>query len=164
MPPIYFHGNYSSYKEYNNIIRESKFSATKQCFSAQPPPLAVHFHYWWARVCMLCSLQSALAEMTHCSCHHCWNASPTASLCSHPLFGLHEIQQALVNVSGLHFSTGRNSVTHLCFIYTSTLDVIVSVPLLPSVTWQQHVTGYWWEGSTSTVIPLASVSWQHGAT
>ena len=28
--------------------------------------------------------------MTHCHCHccHCWNTLPTASPCSHPLFGL----------------------------------------------------------------------------
>ena len=28
-----------------------------------------------------------------------------------------------------------------------------TAPLLPSVTWQQHVIEYWWEGSTSTAIP-----------
>ena len=28
-----------------------------------------------------------------------------------------------------------------------------SAPLLPSVTWQQNVMGYWWEGSTSTAVP-----------
>jgi len=28
--------------------------------------------------------------------------------------------------------------------------------VLPSVTWQQNVTGYWWEGSTSTAIPPIS--------
>jgi len=33
-----------------------------------------------------------------------------------------------------------------------------TAPLLPSVTWQQHVTGYWWEGSTSTAIPPTSTS------
>ena len=30
--------------------------------------------------------------------------------------------------------------------------------LLPSVTWQQNVTEYWWEGSVSTVIPPTSAS------
>jgi len=30
--------------------------------------------------------------------------------------------------------------------------------LLPSVTWQQNVTGYWREGSSSTFIPLTSAS------
>ena len=29
-------------------------------------------------------------------------------------------------------------------------------PLLPSVTWQQNVTEYWWEGSASTAMPKTS--------
>ena len=33
-----------------------------------------------------------------------------------------------------------------------------TAPLLPSVTWQQNVTGYWWKGSTSTAIPPTSTS------
>ena len=33
-----------------------------------------------------------------------------------------------------------------------------SAPLLPSVTWQQHVMGYWREASTSTAIPSTSAS------
>ena len=31
-------------------------------------------------------------------------------------------------------------------------------PLLPSATWQQNVTEYWWEDSTSTAIPPTSAS------
>ena len=31
-------------------------------------------------------------------------------------------------------------------------------PLLPSVTQQQNVVGYWWEGSTSTATPPTSTS------
>ena len=45
-------------------------------------------------------------------------------------------------------------MTHFCFIYTSMSDA----PLLPYVTRQQHVMGYWWEGSTSTAIPPMSAS------
>ena len=33
-----------------------------------------------------------------------------------------------------------------------------TAPLLPSVTWQQHIMEYWWEGATSTAIPPVSVS------
>ena len=33
-----------------------------------------------------------------------------------------------------------------------------TVPLLPSVTQQQDVTEYWWEGSVSTAIPPTSTS------
>ena len=38
-----------------------------------------------------------------------------------------------------------------------------TAPLLPSVTWQQHVTGYWWEASTA-VPPTSTfeVVAQHG--
>ena len=34
-----------------------------------------------------------------------------------------------------------------------------TIPLLPSVTWQQNVMKYWWEGSVSTVIPPTSASY-----
>ena len=33
-----------------------------------------------------------------------------------------------------------------------------TVPLLPSVTQQQHVMEYWWEGSTSAAVPPTSAS------
>ena len=33
-----------------------------------------------------------------------------------------------------------------------------TAPSLISVTWQQNVTKYWWEGSTSTAIPPIFVS------
>ena len=33
-----------------------------------------------------------------------------------------------------------------------------TAPLLPSVTWQQHVTEYLWEGSTSIAIPPTTTS------
>ena len=33
-----------------------------------------------------------------------------------------------------------------------------TAPLLPSVTQQQHVMGYWQEGSTSTAIPSVPTS------
>ena len=82
-------------------------------------------------------------------CHRCWNMSPTTSLCSHPLFDLH--QSASVNVSGWHF---------FC------MEECSDTPLLQthfhvrchSVTQQQRVMGYWWEGSTSTVVPPTSAS------
>ena len=31
-------------------------------------------------------------------------------------------------------------------------------PLLPSVTWQQNVMEYWWEGPASTAFPPTSAS------
>ena len=41
--------------------------------------------------------------MIHCSCDHCCNAPPTTSLCSRPLFGLHQLQQVSMEASGCHF-------------------------------------------------------------
>ena len=91
--------------------------------------------------------------MTHCHCHHCWNAPPH---CAH----IHcwvsiNVQQVSTNVHGWHFSAGGDSVTCLCFICTC---IYQTAPLLPSVTWQQNVMGYWWEGSSSTAIPPMSTS------
>ena len=60
---------------------------------------------------------------------------------------------------GAMFSAWKNSMTHLCFICTFTADPhCQSAPLLPSVTWQQNVAEYWWEGSTSATIPPTSAS------
>jgi len=56
-------------------------------------------------------------------------------------------------------SPWKNSVTHLCFICTPCqMPLCQTAPLLPSVTQQQNVMGYWWEGSTSTTIPPTSTS------
>ena len=33
-----------------------------------------------------------------------------------------------------------------------------TAPLLPSVTWQQNATEYWWEGPASTATPPTSAS------
>ena len=60
---------------------------------------------------------------------------------------------------GAIFSTWRNASSHLCFICTSMSDPSCqTVPLLPSVTWQQNIMGYWWEGSTSGAISPESTS------
>jgi len=58
------------------------------------------------------------------------------------------------------FSTWKNSVTHFrVFIHPFISDTIFqTTTLLPSVTWQQHVMEYWWEGSTPTAIPPTSAS------
>lgn len=45
-------------------------------------------------------------------------------------------------------------MAHLHFIHTS----CQTSPLLLFVTWQQPVTEYCWEGSTSTAIPSTSTS------
>lgn len=84
--------------------------------------------------------------MTKCHCSHCWNASPTASVCSHPLYRVYKHSAIIDECQGAIFSAWRNSVGHLCFIHTSTSDAFLTdCPVLPSFSWQQHVTEYWWE-------------------
>jgi len=64
---------------------------------------------------------------------------------------------------GTIFSTRRNAVTHFCFICTTCqMPSCQTAPLLPSVTWQQHTTEYWWEGSPTTAIPPKSASYVVG--
>ena len=73
---------------HNNAIWYSKFSATKQFFSsvttisyAFSPVMNKSLHAVFLTICM------TMACLSHgCCC--CWNARSTASLCSHPLFGL----------------------------------------------------------------------------
>ena len=68
-----------------------------------------------------------------CHCHHCWNAPPTASLCSHPLRGLHKHSASGNECQWVQFfSTWRNPITQFCFIHASMSDSILSD--CPSVT------------------------------
>lgn len=48
-------------------------------------------------------------------------------------------------------------ILHDRVICISTLDIFYQT-LLPSVTRQQNVEKYWWEGSTSSITPPASAS------
>ena len=81
--------------------------------------------------------------------HQCWNTPPTTSLCSHPLVGLHKHSASVSECQwvpfllcgGLQFHTFASS-TLLC-----QTPFCQTAPLLPSVTQQQHVMEYWWEGS-----------------
>ena len=42
------------------------------------------------------------------------------------------------------------------YTFSCQMPLCQTAPLLPSVTRQQNVTEYWWEGSTSTVKPPTS--------
>jgi len=56
-------------------------------------------------------------------------------------------------------SPWQNSMA--CLYFTCILSQPVfcqTAPLLPSVTWQKSVMGYWWEGSFSTAVPPTSIS------
>ena len=80
------------------------------------------------------------------------------SLCSHPLFGLHKHLASVSKHQWLeHFPHGG---TQWHTFASATLPYWTpfgqTAPLLPSVTHQQHVMAYWWEGSTPTAILPAS--------
>jgi len=118
--------------------------------------------YWFSSIHILCwisiNLQGHHEYMAclSCQCQHSWNTTPTTSLCSHPLFGL---QQAVKNVTGCHFF----QMEEFEDTFSSYTLPCQTAPLLPSVSWQQNVMEYWWEGSTSTTsnataIPLISSS------
>ena len=163
MLPIYFHRNYKIYKEHNKTIWLSRFSATKQLFNvvtticcAFLPPMNKSLHVMLIKICS--------SRGDHCCCHHSLNAPPTASLRSHPLFGLHKYSASITECQWVPFFLHRGIHWHT---FASHALPCQTAPLLPSVTQQQNVTGYWWEGSTSTAIPppLASdIMCQHNKT
>jgi len=64
------------------------------------------------------------------------------------------MQKASVDVNGYQLFHKEESKVHtlLSFSLPYQMPFCTTVPLLPSVTQQQNVTGYWWEGSTSTAI------------
>ena len=97
----------------------------------------------------------------HSYCHcHCWNASPTTSLCSHPLFGLHKCPAIVDKCQWVPFFLHGGIQAHSFTSYALPCQTwfCQTAPLLPSVTRQQHVREYWWESSTSTAIPPPSTS------
>ena len=109
---------------------------------------------------MLLSKQSTSAEVTHCHCRHYWNAPPTTSLRSHPLFALHKhsarIHKCWWVLLFLH--AGISSHTLSSYTVPCQMPFCQIAPLLPSVAWQQNVMVYWWEGSTSTAVTPTSAS------
>jgi len=69
------------------------------------------------------------------------------------------IQKVLMNVSGFHlFHRGFQWHTFASSIFPCQTPFCQTAPLLPSVTQQQHVMEYWWEGSASTAVPPPSAS------
>ena len=156
MPPIYFHGNYNKAQSHYLVEKIIGYktlffkpvTTTSYAFS---PAINKCLHAELVKTCT--ATWNMTCPSLHCS-HH-WNAPPTASLCSHPLFGLYK--HSLINDEcqrALFFPAWRNSVMHPA---SSTLwcqtPICQAAPLLPPVTRQQHVRGCWWEGSTYTAIP-----------
>ena len=95
---------------------------------------------------------------TRCHCRQCWNAPPTPD-CSHPLFGLHKCSASIDGcVSRCHFFPhgGIQWHTFTSYVLPRQMPFGQTAPLLLLVTWQQHVTKYRQEASTSTAIPPTS--------
>ena len=64
------------------------------------------------------AVQNVACLSRHCC--HCWNETPTSSLCSRPLFGLCKCS------ASVNECQWRNSLIRLCFICTSTSSAILS--------------------------------------
>ena len=77
----------------------------------------------------------------------------------HPLFDLHK-RSTFTEGQWVLFFPHRGIKFHLFASYALPCQTpfCPAAPVLPSVTQQQHVMGYWWEGSTSTAIPPTSTS------
>ena len=90
-------------------------------------------------------------------CYHCWNLPPTTSLYSHPL---HKCSASINECQWVPFFLHRGIQWHTFSLSSLPCQTpfCQNAPLLPSVTWQQNVMEYIWEGSTSTAIPPTSSS------
>jgi len=82
------------------------------------------------------------------------------TLCARIPFGLHKHSASVDECLCVPFFPHGRNRWHIFASYTLPHQMPFSqtAPLLPSVTWQQHVTKYWWEVSTSTAIPPTSAS------
>ena len=103
------------------------------------------------RLVKICMAVWNVACLSH-RCHHCWNGTTTASLCSHPLFGLCErlfgLHKCSVNECQWvpffpHGGIQRHPFASSALPYQMPFCQIA--PLLPSVMQQQHVMEYWWD-------------------
>ena len=130
-------------------------SSLKQIFSSAHSCLVIICRFTWMSW-LRCSSFHSMTAMH--GCPECvlslilWNAPPTTSLCSHPLVGLHECS---ANVDECQFFPHWGIQFHILDSYTlpCQMSFCQTTPLLPSVSHQQNVMEYWWEGSTSTAVP-----------
>ena len=139
-------------KEHNNTVF---ITVTVSC--AFLPALNKSLHAANLTICMAVQNVPCLP----CCCHHCWNTPPTASLCSRPLVGLHKCSTSIDECQWVPFFFSHGGIqwhTFASYALPCQMPSCQTAPLLPSVIQLQHVTGYWWEGSTSTAIPPASAS------
>jgi len=80
-----------------------------------------HFHFMMQKPCIAIWNVACLL----CHCHHCWNASPTTALCSHPLFGLHKCSASEDECHLVPFFHMEKFNGTLFFIHTFMSDVIL---------------------------------------
>ena len=102
-----------------------------------------------------------LAMKKSYSCyHHGGNAPPTTSLCSPPLSAFHKHSASNNKYWWVPFFSHERIQWHTTTSYTlpHQMPFCQTAPLLTSVTQQQNVMEYWWEGSTSTAVPPTSTS------
>jgi len=85
------------------------------------------------------------------------------SLCSNPLFGLRKCSVSVNEYQWAPFFPygGVQTQTFATYVFSCQTSLCQTAPLLPSVTQQQNVMGYWQEGSASTAIspPFTLMSW-----
>jgi len=146
MPSIYFPGNDKRYKENNNTTERS-FNTVTTISSAFSPACMPHssksHQQRWPAV------TDNAAER-----HHPPLTVLTSTVWSPSMFN----KCQWMSVSAI-FSTWRNSMTHLCFIRTlCQMPFFQTAPPLPSVTQQENVMKYSWEGSISAALPPTSTS------
>ena len=80
----------------------------------------------------------------------------TDSLCSHPPFGLYKHSESDNEWQWVPFFFHMEEFNSIPLLHNAfpCQDAICQIaPLLLSVSQQQNVMEYWWEGSTSTSIP-----------
>ena len=131
MPSIYFQGNYSRYKAYNNSVSRAYSQVQKK---TKTKTILQHRHHDQLHIFTSNKQEPAYHTLKHL---HQWRWPSitviTAEMhyplppCSHiHCFGSINVQQVSININGVIFSTWRNSMTHLCITCTSMPDVIHS--------------------------------------
>jgi len=109
----------------------------------------------WLRHSSFCGVTAVHGHLL-CYCHHCWNALSTASLCSYPLFGLHQRSANVDECLFLHMEEFSDTpLLHMCLCVRCHS---VRLPLCYHLSHSNKLMKYWWEDSTSTAVPPTSAS------
>lgn len=128
MPPTYFHRNCNRYKEDSSTIWQSlsyrvlSFNTVTAISKAFSQAIKKSLHVTLLKICT--------SRCARCHCYLYWNAPFATSLCSYKLFGLHKHSESIDEYQWVpflfFFNTWRNSMTQLCFIWTSMSNTILS--------------------------------------